>query len=92
MFPFIHASISLNTKTLTIASNRNFKIIKNYPIELISEIRVFLKLSVDSLSCLSAARLYLTDVCPFCRGFFLCFWQLCPSLCRPPQRITERSK
>ena len=28
----------------------------------------------------------------FCRGFFLCLWQLCSLLCRPPQRSTERSR
>ena len=27
----------------------------------------------------------------FCRGFFLCLWQLCSLLCRPPQR-SKRSK
>ena len=53
-FLFIYTSTSLNTKTLTIASNRYFGIIKkSYPRELISAIRVFLQLSVDSLSHLS---------------------------------------
>ena len=29
----------------------------------------------------------------FCRGFFLCFWQLCSLLCRPPQRsLSDRDK
>ena len=28
----------------------------------------------------------------FCHGFFLWRWQLCPLLCRPPQRSTERSR
>ena len=28
-----------------------------------------------------------------CRGFFLCFWQLCSLLCRPPQRsLSDRDK
>ena len=29
----------------------------------------------------------------FCRGFFLCFWQLCSLLCCPPQRsLSDRDK
>ena len=29
----------------------------------------------------------------FCRGFFLCFWQLCSLLCRPPKRsLSDRDK
>ena len=57
MSPFLSASINLDTKTLTIASNRNFE-------------------SYLSILCL----------------VFLCLWQLCSLLCRPPQRSTERSK
>ena len=61
-FPFPYAITSLDTKTLTIASNRNFE--------------------SCTLSC-SSAR---SPVFFIFAVVFLCLWQLCSLLCRPPQR------
>ena len=58
-----------DTKARAIALNRNFGIINKPTDELISAIRVFFKLSVDSWSCFSAFfQLYL-----FIVGFFFAF-------------------
>ena len=65
-FPFLYASTSLDTKTLTIASNRNFE-------------------SCMSIRCL-APQPGSWFFFPFFAVVFLCLWQLCSLLCRPPQR------
>ena len=70
-FPFLYASTSLGTKTLTISSNRNFE-------------------SCMSIHCLASRHIF--RFFHFCRGFFLCFWQLCSFLCRPPQHSLKRSR
>ena len=70
-FPFIYASTSLDTWTLTIASKCYFE---------------------SRLSILFLASQHILRFFHFCHGFFLWRWQLCPLLCRPPQRSTERSR
>ena len=44
------------------------------------------------LSILFLASQHILRFFHFCHGFFLWRWQLCPLLCRPPQRSTERSR
>ena len=76
-----------DTKARAIALNRNFEIINKPTDELISAIRVFFKLSVDSWSCFLA----FFPALPFYHGFFLCLWQLCPRYCLPAQSVTEQN-
>ena len=68
-FPFIFTSTSHDTKSSTIASNRNLDC--RFVVLLLSFFFRFF---------------------PFCRGVFLCLWQLCLLLCRPSQPSTERSR
>ena len=44
--------------------------------------------SCRSICCLAPQHIF--RFFHFRRGFFLCLWQLCSLLCRPPQRSTER--
>ena len=46
--------------------------------------------SCRSICCLAPQHIF--RFFHFRRGFFLCLWQLCSLLCRPPQRSTERSR
>ena len=79
-----------NRKLLYIKLKRRFPFILQVPamIQNHQQSPQTVILTVDSLSCFSAYFPFF----PFCRGVFLCLWQLCLLLCRPSQPSTERSR
>ena len=83
-FPSLFASTSLDTKTVKIASNKSP--LSNGLLPRIVILKTVSRFVVSLLSTFSGLSI-------FCRGFFLCFWQLCSLLGRPPKRsLSDRDK
>ena len=83
-FPSLFASTSLGTKTVKITSKKSP--LSNGLLPRIVILKTVSRFVVSLLSTFSGLSI-------FCRGFFLCFWQLCSLLCRPPKRsLSDRDK
>ena len=83
-FPSLFASTSLGTKTIKITSNKSP--FSNGLLPRIVILKTVSRFVVSLLSTFSGLSI-------FCRGFFLCFWQLCLLLCCPPKRsLSDRDK